>query len=170
MVEYGIMRIAFVILPAAGVVLAASLLLSKPNSRVPVAPKPGRVQSSTPLPPLIAAAAAGQPETVRHLLDQGADVNVRSSVPHDRTALEAAFWHRQNDIERVTAVPNDPGGESMRNQPMDGDGAIKDEDYREVIGMLRQAARDKIKKRKHLQHSRSAAASKHSLEASSGTI
>jgi|GEM_PF-3068879 len=119
------MRIAFVILSAAGVVLAASLLLSKPNSWVPAAPNTGRVQSSPPLPPLIAAAAAGQPETVRHLLDQGADVGVQSSVPHDRTALEAAIWHRQNDIERLTAVPPDIAGESMRNQPVDGEGLSK---------------------------------------------
>ena len=143
------MRIVFMILPAVGIILATSLLLWMLKPPVPIASKPSSVQVSPSLPPLIAAAAAGQPETVRRLLDQGADVDVRSAVPHDRTALEAAIWHRENDIGRVVAVPNDPGGESMRNQPMPPDGALEDENYREVIGMLRQAAKDKAKKRKH---------------------
>ena len=103
------------------------------------------------LPPLIQAAADGEPEQVRRLLDQGADIGTRSSVPHNHTALEAAIWNRQNDIERVVAVPNDPGGEGMRNQPMPPDGALKDENYREVIGMLRQAAKDKAAKDKRVE-------------------
>ena len=103
---------------------------------------PSQAQSKMLLPPLIQAAADGEPEQVRRLLDSGTDVNVRSDRPHERTALQTAIYHRQNDIERVTAVPNDPGGESLRNQPMPPDGALKDENYREVIRMLRQAALD----------------------------
>jgi len=122
------------ILTLASLNLAVGFLEAKPPSQ---------------LPPLIAAAAAGEPETVRRLLDHGADVDVRCSVLHNHTAMESAIWHRQNDIERVVAVSNDPGGESMRNQPMPPDGALEDENYREVIGMLRQAAKDKAKKRKH---------------------
>ncbi len=149
------MRIPTLVLPPAlFVLIMAGLLLAgkRPSSHytfavLPSASSANAVNVPPYLPPLIAAAAAGQPETVRRLLDQGADVAVRCPVPHDRTALEAAIWHRQNDIERVVAVPNDPGGESLRNQPMPPDGALEDENYREVIGMLRQAAREAAQKK-----------------------
>ena len=140
-------------------IITAILALASLNLAVGSLP----AKPSPQLPPLIAAAAAGEPETVRRLLDHGADIGIRCSAVHNHTAMEAAIWHRQNDIERIVAVPNDPGGESMRNQPMPPDGALKDENYREVIGMLRQAAKDKAKTRKHSRASHSRPASRHSL-------
>ncbi len=137
------------LLPSAAVLTIFSCLISGCSHKQ----HPPRPAQSKPLPPsslapLIQAAADGEPEKVRRLLDQGADVGIRSSVPHDHTALEAAIWHRQNDIERFDAVPPDAVGEGLRNQPLYSEGAAKDEDYREVIGMLRQAAKDKAAKDK----------------------
>ncbi len=101
------------------------------------------------LPPLIAAAAVGDPGTVRRLLKQGADVGVRCSVLHNHTALEAAIWHRQNDIERFAAGPPDIAGHALENQPLHVEDRAKDEDFRKIVGMLRQAIKDNVKKRKH---------------------
>ncbi len=149
------MRFKTLVLPALAIAMlvcffAAMLSILKHN-----APVPGQsvsLERQNPQKnPLIRAAAAGDPERVRRLLAQGADVHARSAVPHEATAMQAALYHRQNDIERVVAVPNDPGGESLRNQPMPPDGVLKDENYREVIGMLRQAA-SKAHIKTHDQH------------------
>jgi len=133
------MKIQSYVLPLVAVLVGCSCLASGCSQKQP---PPSLAQSKPTLPPLIQAAADGEPEQVRHLLDQGVDVNIRSDAPHEKTAMQAAIYHRQNDVERIGAVPPDPAGEAVRNQPIYGEGAAKDEDYREVIGMLRQAALD----------------------------
>ena len=132
------MKIQSYFLPLVAVLVVCSCLTSG-CSQKPLLP---------PLPPLIQAAADDEPEQVRRLLDFGADVNMRSDAPHEKTAMQAAIYHRQNDIERINAVPADVPNGSLRNSPLDDDGRVKDENYREVIGMLRQAALE-ARKRTH---------------------
>jgi len=148
------MKIQSSLLPSVAVVIVCSCLTSG-CSQSQHTPPPSPAQSKPPLPPLIQAAADGEPEQVRRLLDSGADVNARTHAPHETTALAAAIYHRQNDIERFNAVPGDSAGQSMRNQPIYYDGRVKDEDYREVIGMLRQAtlnARKRTHTKTYAQH------------------
>ncbi len=135
------MQAQICILPSIAVLAICSCLTSGCSQKQHT-PPPSPAQSRPPLPSLIQAAADGEPEQVRRLLDQGVDVNIRSDAPHEKTAMQAAIYHRQNDVERIGAVPPDPAGEAVRNQPLEGDGMVKDENYREVIGMLRQAALD----------------------------
>lgn len=81
---------------------------------------------------------------------------MKSDAPHEKTAMQAAIYHRQNDVERVGAVPPDSAGLATRNQPLEGEGMVKYKNFREVIGMLKQVALD-ARKRTHtnyVQHHR----------------
>ena len=137
------------VLLSVAVLTACSCLTSGCSQNRP-APA-GLVQREPPLPPLIQAAANGEPEQVRHLLDAGADVNMRSNAPHERTAMQAALYHRQNDIEHIVAMPGDVPNGSRENPPVNVEDGVKDANYREVIGMLRQAALD-ARNRTHINY------------------
>ena len=101
------------------------------------------VRGKGSLTPLIVAASNGQPELIRLLLAKRADVKARSHMPHETTALAAALYHREWDVVRINAVPPDPGGESMRGEPLGDDEVVKDTAYAEVIRMLQEAIKKK---------------------------